>query len=245
MERLSVSSGEAILYKDGNELYKMFELLDEDALKIKLDKLIALDKSPVPGGLKTEKLLFRTDGCSKKEKMVCYSRKYIEGKTLLDYFKEDIFLSLNLLTEVSKTLELIHKDSRNIVISDFQFRNILIDNDLKHYFIDLDSCMIEGIKTFCYPSHLTIYAKNRNVKGDLSQYLSLKSDKVCLMLSLFSVLFNKYLDNISMYEYDEKSEQISVLRDLKDIFLFLQNKDLFIPDIPYYHEIIKTLTKTH
>lgn len=241
MERLSVSSREGILYKDGDELYKIFEFLDEDALKIKLDKLIALDKFPVPGGIKTQKLLFRTDGCSKREKMVCYSRKYIEGKTLSEFFKEyktkDILLALKIVGEVSKTLEMIHNDPRNIVIGDLQFRNILIDEYLKHYFIDLDSCMIEGIPTFCYPSHFGVYAKNRNIKGNLCQYLSKETDKICLILSLFRALFNEHLDNISLYDYDKKTEQINILKNLKEIFLILQNKEIFIPNIPYIHEI--------
>jgi len=44
MERLFINSNESILYKDNDELYKMFYLIDEDDLKIKLEKLLLLSE---------------------------------------------------------------------------------------------------------------------------------------------------------------------------------------------------------
>lgn len=237
MERLFISSNESILYKDNDELYKMFYLIDEDDLKIKLEKLLALEKSSLPGILEIRKLIFGIDGCSKKEKLVGYSMPYIEGKTLKQFYGSvDINEFMKVLNEVSKKLEVIHNDERKIVISDFQFNNIMIDSFSNPYFIDMDSFKVGSYSTKCYSSNLALYARNRKVKP--LQYISKETDKISFILSFLGMIFNDYLDNITLYDYDEKSEQIEILKDLRQSFIQLQNKEIFIPSVPYIHEVI-------
>ena len=46
--------------------------------------------------------------------------------------------------------------------------------------------------------------------------------------------------SISEYSYDEKSEQIKILKDLKDVYLDLRYTYYDVPTVPYFHEIIPT-----
>jgi len=193
----------------------------------------------LPGLLEIKKLKFGIDGCSKKEKMVGYSMPYIDGKTLKEFYQENNILEfIRVLIEVSKRLETIHKDERNIVISDFQFNNIMLDSINNPYFIDMDSFKVGNLKTNCYSSNLALYARNRKVK-QVSSYLSKETDKISFILSFLGMIFNDYIDNITLYEYDKKSESIEFLKDLRQSFIELKDKNIFIPNVPYMHEVIR------
>ena len=184
LEYLDVFSSEGSLYYDDKLFYKMYDNLENIDNKEK--KLLLLNDginnfdAIVPHILIKNKL--STYGCAMD--------RVHEATSLIKYNKTDIFMLL--LCGVSLSLEKIHGDPRKIVVGDLHFNNILIDNNRKHYFIDFDSCKIDGIAQDRLSTNLMQYVRNRgNFKFDVDS----RSDKLCMVLSLINALFGKEIDS--------------------------------------------------
>ena len=109
--------------------------------------------------------------------------KYIsDANTFRKYRNNNSFILL--LYIISLSLKKIHTDPRNIVIGDLHFGNIIIDSNLNHYFIDMDSCMIDGLLPERLPNIIVSYANNR---GNFWFDISRETDKLCMFLLLFTV----------------------------------------------------------
>lgn len=226
---------ESDLYRDEELVYKIFKdfkdleksVLDKKERKIELlHDGIPLPRSVMPKDKLTEKDIFGG-----------YRMKYIAySQTLYSLFKEtnDINLFFQILLIVSQTVEEIHLDPRNIIVGDLHFGNILVDKNFNPYFIDLDSCGIDGISNETTPGTLNTYRYNREIK-DFNA--TKNSDRLCLVLCTLGLLFKHHIDFVSMREFDKKAEQIETLRNMRELVDDIK-KYSSMPQILYIHEFI-------
>jgi len=227
LEILDVLSSEGTLYYDDKLFYKFYDQIIN--IKDKEQKLMLLNDNPhnlnavIPHILIKNKNL--TTGCA---------MNYIKDDySLISYKKRDNYIPL--LYEVSESLMEIHNDPRNIVVGDLHFNNILVDKDKKHYFIDFDSCMVGNIKEDRLPNSLLSYIKSL---GGFDFDVNSNTDRFCMILSFINSMFDKFILGLSMYDYDEKAEQIYTLKNLRKYVIDIQKAINNIPYVPYLHEVI-------
>ena len=227
LENLNILSSEATLHYDDKLFYKLYDNLEN--IDNKERKLLLLNDgvndfdAVIPHILIKNKLI--TWGCAMD--------RVKDANSLIKYKKTDIFVLL--LYAVSLSLKKIHSDPRKIVVGDLHFNNILVDKNGHHYFIDFDSCMVDGIPQDRLPSSLIGYVKNRN---NFEYEISCETDRLCMILSLVNSFFGKDIDSLSMNEYDEKAEQIYTLKNLRKLIVDIKNNLNGIPYTPYLHEVI-------
>ncbi len=182
-----------------------------------------------------------------KEQILCnnnfvgYTMQYYDNITpLYKLPKEcDYVEFLKIVKKVSLLLKLIHANPLNIVVSDLNFSNIIIYNN-EPYFIDVDSFEIAGLISNRIPSILYSYFNKRHFASvDVNQ----NSDRFCLVLCTLYSIFSKGIDNVNMYEYDEKAEQIEMLKNMRECVLKIKKEKLGFLNIPYIDEFIKEDSK--
>ena len=223
----NVISSESSLYYDDELFYKLFDNFSD--VSRKRDKLLLLnDGDNIPNVVIPNILINNGDilyGCAMEN--------IVDSSTIVKYRNTDIYSYL--LYNVSVSLKNIHNDPRNIVIGDFHFNNIIIDKNYNHYFIDIDSCKIDGILQDRTPNSLVRYLKNR---GYFNTDVCVNTDKLCMFLSIINSLFGKDIDSISMEEYDKKGEELFLLREIRSYILEIKNNSNYSLDIPYLCDVI-------
>ena len=251
------SNSEARLYTDGKICYKVFrrELYAPWQLIRKYKKINILAKISEDSldsvVLPIDKII------NKKGEIFGYTMKFIpDSQTLLSFKSEDVLLVSKILYEVSQSVRKIHQDSRNIIISDLHFHNIILDKNLHHHFVDFDSCSIKGIPNESAPTFLSSYEQlvdssnwriiKENIR-ELKGYAaytetSQKTDRLCLILATLNYIFNKSMISISESDYDKKSEEIPFLNNMKSYFLYLKKYPKRL-EVPYLDEFIPEPSK--
>lgn len=223
----NVISSESSLYYDDELFYKLFDNFSN--VNRKRDKLLLLNSGDSISNVIIPNILIN----NRDRLYGCAMDNISDSSTIVKYRNSDIYSYL--LYNVSVSLKNIHNDPRNIVIGDFHFNNIIIDKNLNHYFIDIDSCKIDGILQDRTPSSLVRYLKNR---GYFNADVSVNTDKLCMFLSIINSLFCRDIDSISMEEYDKKSEELYLLKKIKGYILEIKNNSEYIPDVPYLCDVI-------
>lgn len=251
------SNSEARLYTDGKICYKIFwrERYAPWQLIGKYKKINILAKIPENS---LDSIVLPIDKIiNKKGAMFGYTMKFIpDSQTLMSFKPEDALLVSKILYEVSQSVRKIHQDSRNIIISDLHFHNIILDKNLRHYFVDFDSCSIRGIPNEAAPTFLSSYEQLidssryrilketiRELKGYASYTeTSQKTDRLCLILATLDYFFGKSIISISESDYDKKSEEIPFLNNMKSYFLYLKKYPKGL-EVPYLDEFIPEPSK--
>lgn len=230
---------ENILFHNKDTIYKFFVTLldyERDQKQEKIEILHNEEISPMiihpKEQIICERLNNRFEG---------YTMDYIKSsKTLYKAFVKNKRLNilLPILVTISKSLEEIHSSPMNIVISDLNAENIIIDKDYKPYIIDIDSCKISNIKNDSIPTTLKYYLLNRNLFRSIEETETTKNtDKLSFLMMTLGLIFNKHVDDISMSQYDKVAERIVILQIMREIVLEMK-KSTTIPEVPYFHEII-------
>lgn len=222
-----VNATESSLYFDDELFYKLYNgfLLT----KTKKRKILLLNQ-----GVQLSDVIIPNILINNMDVLCGCAMTYIkDAETLIKYRNNDIFMLL--LYAISISLKNIHIDPRNIVVGDLHFNNILIDKNGYHYFIDFDSCMIDGIPQDRLPTCLVEYVNNR---GKFRFDVDTRTDKLCMFLSTINALFGKKIDILSIDEYDEKAEQLYTLKNMRNYFLEVKNNSTTICDIPYMSDFI-------
>lgn len=223
----NVFSSESSLYYDDTLFYKLFDNLSN--ISRKKEKLLLLNDGNSIDNVVIPNILIN----NRNILYGCAMNNIIDSLALVKYRNSDIYSYL--LYNVSVTLKNIHNDPRNIVIGDFHFNNIIIDKNNNHYFIDIDSCKIDRLLQDRTPSSLIRYLKNR---GYFNTDVNTKTDKLCMFLSIINSLFSKDIDSISMEEYDKKSDELLMLRKIREYILEIKNNSKSIPDVPYLCDVV-------
>ena len=58
----------------------------------------------------------------------------------------------------------------------------------------------------------------------------------------FHFIFNKEVHELSIKEYDEVSEKIKTLKNIRKLFIKLKETELKIPEVPYINDYIEKET---
>lgn len=224
-----VISTESSLYFDDKLFYKFFETFIKTNIDNKKKKLLLLNDGDKLNNVVIPNILINNGNIT----CGCAMTNIKNTNSLYKYRDSEVFMLL--LYTVSISLKKIHNDPRNIVVGDLHFNNILIDKNGQHYFIDFDSCMIDGIPQDRLPTCLIEYVNNR---GGFKFNVGVDTDKLTMFLSTINALFGKRIDVLSINEYDEKAEQLYTLKNMRNYFLEVKNNNTFICDVPYMCELI-------
>lgn len=214
--------------EENNKLYKMFEygMFNPDTEEKKLIEIEKLNKSYISNPIE---LVYTYD-----LDLDGYVQKYIKGETLKDLVNYRNLLDyIKHIVTVSKDLEDLHNN--NVVVGDIGFHNIMINEENKPIFIDVDSMSINDIKSRTVSLLLSNYygRKNRNVE------IGENSDNIGLYLALFKVIFGRELAVISNDTYLHEISSFPILADLYPIYNLLTRRNEVIPEVPYLHKVLK------
>ena len=238
LEKISgASHKESTLFYDKNTIYKLFDDLSDSERRRKETKVELLgDGTQLPlTVMPKDKIVYGF----LNDRFEGYSMDYIsDSTTLLKAFTRNkkIYLFIYLINNISKAIEKIHKDPRNIVISDLHAKNFILDKNFNPYIVDIESAKIDGIKNDTISLSLHNYLSNRNLYTNIET--TPNTDRLCLLMMSLNIIFGKDIDKISQYEYEEKAEQLATLRNMKELVLEIK-KSSNIPEVPYIHESIQ------
>lgn len=226
------TNSESNLFYDDNFLYKIYRrsMLGVAERKEKKIKILN-DGNKLDNVIIPDKMILRRNfmsGCG---------MDYINNATVLFDFStknrsiDDFF---KMIFEISLSLRKIHNDPRNIVIGDLSFSNIIFDENMRHYFIDFDSCMVGKLQADMISFLLYDYNKERSYFG---YNVDCNTDRLCLVLNTLYTIFHKNIDELTMDEFDEKAEKVMVLRGMRELVLEIKRK-MKIAEVPYIDEFI-------
>lgn len=192
-DKNSISGGEGTVFIQNNIAFKIYHDIKN---MIPLGKFNELNKIKAKNVIKPEKLIFNS-----KNEPIGYTMKPLYNTVqlsrviTLDYQKKHGINQvdlINIINKIKKTLDLIHQD--DCLVVDINDANILIDEKLNVYFIDVDS-----YKTTNYPATaLQDYAKDFKVENNkfniYSDWFSfgLLSVKILLGIHPYMGRWNKF-----------------------------------------------------
>lgn len=238
--KLNVKSSESRVYRDDERLYKLYRGVSFESLNNKKEKINMLYN----GGYILPSVVIPDLLILDKNMFVGIGEKYIRDSIqLYDYFDsyDDISNLLNILKRISLDLKKIHENPNDIIISDFHFDNVLLDKNYNHYIIDIDSCEINGIKGDRIPGLYENYLYSiRYYDSNIDK----NTDKISFMLSTLFLFFNKNLEEISQYEYDELSEKLETFNNFKRDFKKLKKLEKIEP-VEYFYDYISDKDINH
>lgn len=226
---------EAILYRVDDSFYKFYRNIHSEKVKRKAFKLLILNE-----GITLKNVIVPDTLIVNKELLLGCRMDYIDYSLPLFKFtniSSSVNKFLKLVYDVSLSLREIHSDSRDIVVGDLNFNNIIFDSEFNHYFVDFDSSMVDGIASDRIPSMLHLYVKNNGIyKYDINR----ETDRLCMILNTLYMIFSKRIDFVTMDEYDEKAEKLETLKNMRGIVLKIKNSGGKIPVVPYLDELISS-----
>lgn len=223
-------ASESDVYHDNKYFYKIYKnakkyILDRKELKVNMLEGYDLKNVILPKGkIKINKKFrgFFTDYIKKSYPL--YNFKYINN-SITDF--------LNIIKNSSITLRNIHESE--IIVSDLSFDNIIFDLNGNHYFIDIDSCALNNVASDRIPLITSDYMNYRNCSYEIDYNF----DRLSIILYTYFSFFEKEIQNVSEKEYDEVSEKIKTLKNMKFIFLELKKRYKDLPEFPYIDELIE------
>jgi len=231
----SPANSESVLFYDDDYMYKMFKDTNTTYLirkKLKLEML-------ADGG-SLDSAILADSAIMDVRKLSGYRMHNVsDGTPIFDFCSKNrnINAYLRLMYNVSKSLRNIHNDPRNVVIGDLSVSNIIFDENMKHYFVDFDSVMIGKLSADRIPFALERYAR----KCGINKYsINRDTDRLCLFLTFFFVVFRKSIEEVSMNEYDIMAEKIETLKEMRPIVVELKKYNSLMPNLPYLDEMISS-----
>ena len=235
LERLNIkNSAESTLYvnKSHKTLYKIYSSNVDRGYKKRVLMFMELF-GELPHVIKPDTVIRADVGSAVEGCAMRYIDKSIELKSFFSKYESNELL-FHILIEISKTLKTIH--DREIIYGDLNFRNILLDNNLKHYFCDFDSLSING--DFCSISNLLNDYINYQDMSINRLLLSQNTDRLTMYLYFLGLLSDNDKRIVTDYKYCELKELFPFLERSKSVFEQIKCKTGQIPEIPYLHEII-------
>lgn len=226
-------NSESRLYYDEDTIYKMFKNLSFKHLRRKQKKIELLSDGAV-----LNSVVMPNQQILKGFVLSGYTMDYINDSLPLFEFtrrSQNVYVFLQLVRRLSLSLKEIHNDPRNIIVGDLSFSNIIFDDDFKHYFVDFDSCMIDGISSDRICFLLSDYI---NKRGKYRIDINENTDRLSLILCTLYTIFLKQIDEISMYDFDMVADKVEMLKNMRNIVLEIKKYGKIIPDVPYLDEII-------
>ncbi|MDD2435918.1 MAG: hypothetical protein PHI05_02540 [Bacilli bacterium] len=210
VKSLNIESDLYILAK--KYLIKVFIDDDQDFLIEKEKKVSALSKKNVAGTIPV------FSSINIDNKFGGYVMPYIENSIELgeivntNISKEQL---IKVLIRISETLENMHKE--NIIYGDIGESNIIVDEKLNPYFVDMDGAIVDGIGRSNVPK---LFFGNKFVKDDTPS----KELDIYLLNILFINLLSK--QNVSKMDFEELFkviDNLDISDGLKQYFSLIPN----------------------
>jgi serine/threonine protein kinase len=230
-EQNAISGGEGSVYLEGDIAFKIYH---KKETMIPIGKFNELNQIKNNRVIKPENLIYNSN-----KEMIGYTMKSIYNTVQLsrvitaDYQKNNNINHddlVSIMIQIKDILTDIHK--HNCLVVDINDANILIDNDLKVYFIDVDS-----YKTPNYPATaLQDYARDFKIENNNFTHLSdwfsfaLLSSKLLIGIHPFMGRWNKFKKR-------DKENALSY-RSLNDISIF-NNEVVFAKTVKSFSFIPK------
>ncbi len=233
-----VCSSGNLIYKFYGELSYIRELILKERLNILSNVNVPVLVKPID--MIVEKRLFS------RELKGISMEKVSDAISLYDLSKDKtrVFEYLLALINASIGLSNIHEVPENIVLSDGNFTNVLLQKNsngmyINPRFIDIDSAKVMGLSTPQISYLGAIYYK----VGGKNYIASKNNDRLVYMLYFLKSIFNDIVYNVSDDEYDKMSEKISGLKDIRKVFLDLKKcKAAYVPYIYEFKEASDAFT---
>lgn len=225
---------ESTIYTDYTHIYKIFEEISVGLSRRKEAKVDYLARMNEKHGLvlPNQKIIYRD---TNTRIFLGYRAKYINGVTLFEIqHRINDYEYFELLSRISREVKSIHNENDRFVFGDLNFNNILVNSELDFFFIDLDGCSIGNLKNERISAIISEYMGFRNKYLKINRNL----DRLTFFLYVLDYIFGRAIFEVSLYEYDEKTEIYEFLKDIKDLFIELNRTDRLIPYIPYTFEYI-------
>lgn len=219
------------------------------------EKRDMLKKFELIGDIDLDGVLTPIDLIVDGKKLERYSMNFFPySLNVAEYFRKRKEVKISDLNSIfirsAKILKGVH--DKRLIYQDVSNDNILVSNRTGEVaFCDFESCAyksINGKKIIEGP----FYSR------DLSDYIedykddylspSTNNDRLSLLLAYLRIIFGDNIPNISEYKYDELSDRIHSLRELKNIIEALKERDAVIPEIPYLDDVLEkdeSYTITH
>lgn len=231
LEKLKSQGTKATLYKNDNECIKILDGLYDVEKKALYRKFLDMD------GIKIENVLMPKKLIIKNDKLQGFTMDYFPNSTsLFDKYLTRYVNTNELLKDVfkaSKILRTIHDN--NIICQDLSFDNILVDEDDKIVYCDIDGCSyLNHISPFISVllKHLLIDYRKEKIT------ISYNLDRISMFISLYYLMYLEEIQNLNKKKYDELSNKITTLKNTEKYVNMLLDKTNFINDIPYLDELI-------
>ena len=217
---------------------------DDICIKI-LDKLYPsereqiLDKFLAMNGIKIDGVIFPKDLIVQDGNLLGYTMDYFQDSTSLnDYFTTTRFVNckdiFNAVIKASEILRVIHK--YDIKVHDLSFENILIKNQGEVKYIDIDSCQYQDYESYFLSNILHKYMFDYRKQEFCN--MTKNTDRLSFLLAFYNLMYLKKLQNISDKKYNQLSNHISTLNNIKRLANHLKDKNKRIPSIPYMDDLI-------
>mgnify|MGYP001623001552 FL=1 len=217
---------------------------DDICIKI-LDKLYPsekeqiLDKFLAMNDIKIDGVVFPKDLIVQDGNLLGYTMDYFQDSTSLnDYFTTTRFVNckdiFNAVMKASEILREIHK--YDIKVQDLSFENILINNQGEVKYIDIDSCQYQNYESYFLSNilHKYMFDYRRQEFCNMTK----NTDRLSFLLAFYNLMYLKELQNISDKKYNQLSNHISTLNNIKRLANHLKDKNKRIPSIPYMDDLI-------
>ena len=217
---------------------------DDICIKI-LDKLYPsereqiLDKFLAMNGIKIDGVIFPKDLIMQDGNLLGYTMDYFQDSTSLnDYFTATRFVNckdiFKAIIKASEILREIHK--YDIKVQDLSFENILINSQGEVKYIDFDGCQYQNYESPFLSDILHKYMFDYRKQEFCN--MTKNTDRLSFLLAFYNLMYLKELQNISDKKYNQLSNHISTLNNIKRLANHLKDKNKRIPSIPYMDELI-------
>ena len=231
LEKLKSQGTKATLYKNDNECIKILDGLYDAEKKALYRKFLDMD------GIKIENVLLPKKLIIKNDKLQGFTMDYFPNSTsLFDKYLTRYVNTNELLNDVfkaSKILRTIHDN--NIICQDLSFDNILVDENDKIVYCDIDGCSyINHISPFISVLLKHLLFDYRKEKITISYNL----DRISMIISLYYLMYLEEVQNLTKKQYDKLSNKVMTLKNTEKYVTMLLDKNNFIDNIPYLDELI-------
>lgn len=217
------------VYYDKKYYYKLFNTTNI------IEKYNILRLYEELDGITIPKVLFPKQFIMSGNSLLGYTTDNVGAKALASIYTEmknlDFSKFLPIMKQASEILKNLHKE--NIVATDLNFSNILIDKQDNVYFCDTDGYSYKGIVSDCMSRLLYNYIyEYRNEWIDTNE----NTDRLSLLLDFLQTVYNVPTYRIKK-QYYEYYNYIDSLHRIQPIFNnLIEIKD--IGEIPYLDDIL-------
>lgn len=230
---MKYQGSKSIIYEDDDMCYKMFNL--ECFYSYELDilerKLMDIDGIAIDGAYLPIDLIIDNGNL-----IGLILKKFKNSISLYDKFSGQLVDFKELFNYIIKACRILRElHVHKIICQDLSFDNILVDINGNVAFCDFDGCSYNGVESpfISMPMKKLIecYRKEKFVVSE-------NSDRISMLVSLYYLIFNKYLYNIPKRELEILSLDVETINRTMFYVKDLLNKSKILPEVPYLDELI-------